>query len=313
MGDIITVSERKRYYLGIDGGATKTRFALCDENGCVLKKTTLGSSNLIDLGRDACFDVLRRGIDEVRGDLPYGEISVFAGVSGGTSGESQRQIADFLKTFGFFACGNGSDSENIIAAGLKERDGVAVIIGTGSCAFVKKGCATERIGGMGYLFDLAGSGYDVGAHGIAAALSSEDGTGNFTSIREKILRRTGKRSVLGSLGEFYAKGKTEIASYAPIVFEAYDEGDEIAVRIIRNNMKKIAVLIHAAGKRFDEDEVLVCFTGGLTKRFSTLEPYIREHLKTLGDRKRFTFEVLRDDPVEGALYKAGLPREITIC
>lgn len=307
------MKQTAKYYLGIDGGGTKTRFALVTANGGSVRTVTLGASNPIDLGIRGCLGVLSAGIEQVCGNIPYAEISVFAGISGGVSGDSKAQIGEFLAEYGFAKYDNGSDSENIMAAGLKERDGVVVIMGTGSCAFVKKGNGSIRIGGMGYLFDFGGSGYDVGAQGIAAALGAEDGTGRATKIRDGILKRTGKATVLESLGEFYAGGKREIASYAPLVFEAYDDGDEQAKEILQANMKRVAVLIHASGKHFTEKEVEVQFVGGLTKRFEILRPYIEAELARLGDKKHYRFGILEKDVVIGALYKAGLSKEVEIC
>lgn len=296
----------EKFYLGIDGGATKTKFAIADKSGKILKEITLGSSNPIDIGIERSVSVLKDGIEGVSEGIPYSEINLFAGISGGSSGDNQKKIERFLSGFGFNSYSNGSDSENILAAGLKGKDGVAVIMGTGSCALVSKDGKTYRIGGLGYLFDFAGSGYDIGAHGIAAALRYEDGTGEQTAIRNKILRRTGKDSVLESLGDFYSRGKAEIASYSPVVFEAYDEGDGVAESIIRNNMRHTAMLIHAAGKYFN-DMVRVSLVGGLTKRFDVLKPHIEEALKSYDDNKIYEFEILKNDVVYGALYKAGLP------
>ncbi len=307
------MSEEVKYYLGVDGGGTKTRFALADVNGSIIKTVTLGASNPIDLGIRACLGVLSDGIEKTCHGIPFSQISVFVGVAGGISGGNAELIGEFLAEYGFAKYANGSDSENIIAAGLKGKDGVALIMGTGSCAFVQKEHRLIRIGGAGYLFDFAGSGYDVGAQGIAAAIGAEDGTGGNTKIRDKILERTGKTSVLDSLGEFYSKGKREIASYAPIVFEAFDEGDLIAERILRVNMQRVALLIHTAGKRFSENRVDVKFVGGLTKRFEVLKPYIEDELFKLNDKKEYAFEVFNKDVVIGALYKAGLSREVTIC
>lgn len=300
------------FYLGIDGGATKTKFMLADNTGKIIDEITLGPSNPIDIGYEKCISVLKDGIERISRGIPYGEINIFAGISGGASGDNQRRINAFLGGFGFNAFSNGSDAENILAAGLKGKDGVAVIMGTGSCAFVSKNGKTYRIGGLGYLFDFAGSGYDIGAQGIAAALRCEDGTGEQTSIRRGILRRTGKESVLESLGDFYSQGKAEIASYAPIVLDAYDEGDGVAVSIIKNNMRHTAMLIHTAGKYFNES-VGVSFVGGLTKRFDVLKPHIEEGLKEYNDNKIYEFSILKNDVVYGALYKAGAPISEEIC
>lgn len=291
------------YYLGVDGGGTKTKFALADENRKILRELTLGASNPVDVGFEKCFAVLKEGIDGVCGGIPFSSVRTFVGVAGGVTGDSKERISEFLSGFGFKSYSNGSDCENIIAAGLNGNDGVVVIAGTGSSAFVCGGGGLRRIGGLGYLFDYGGSGYDLGAQGITAALRYEDGTGEKTTIRDKILERTGKSNVLDSLGEFYLKGKREIASYAPVVLECYDDGDAVAERIVKINAEHIVMLIRAAEKSLEGD-VDVVFAGGLTKRFDVFLPLIEKGLKDGGNGRKYTLKILQGDVVEGALYLA---------
>ena len=40
------------YVVGIDGGGTKTRVAVCDAAGAILRRETLGAFNLSDIGED---------------------------------------------------------------------------------------------------------------------------------------------------------------------------------------------------------------------------------------------------------------------
>ncbi|MBE6704065.1 MAG: FAD-dependent oxidoreductase, partial [Ruminococcaceae bacterium] len=57
--------------------------------------------------------------------------------------------------------------DNIIAAGLGDSDGITVIMGTGSSCFAKRDGVVTRVGGLGYLFDHAGGGYDLGNAAIS--------------------------------------------------------------------------------------------------------------------------------------------------
>ena len=51
------------YYLGIDGGGTKTRFALADET-TILARATCGGSNMVRLGETQAGEVLRQGLQQ---------------------------------------------------------------------------------------------------------------------------------------------------------------------------------------------------------------------------------------------------------
>ena len=49
-----------RYYLGIDGGGTKTDAALCDEFGRIAARTLGPAGNLVDIGMSAYAALLGR-------------------------------------------------------------------------------------------------------------------------------------------------------------------------------------------------------------------------------------------------------------
>ncbi len=299
-------------YLGIDGGATKTTFALANEEGVIEKTVKKGSSNPVDIGCEAAFRVLEEGIREILAGEDFGKVRVYAGLSGGTTGGMKDKISRFLSGFGFLSYGNGSDADNIVSAGLSGENGVAVIMGTGSCAFVRKGAALHRLDGYGYLFSHGGCGYDIGNQGIRAALMSEDGTGEATLIRGLILKRTGHQSVLEDLYMFYEIGKSGIASFAPPVFEAYKRGDKIARKILKKNMEHVAHLILTGGKILnDEKEVRVKLCGGLVAEAETLLPMILESLEAADGNQKYDIAVFDEDIVKGALRQAGLKaREI---
>ena len=62
--------QEEQYFLGIDGGGTKTDFALTDSEGNLLSRVILGASNPNDVGISAVQDVLLRGIIEVCAQYP---------------------------------------------------------------------------------------------------------------------------------------------------------------------------------------------------------------------------------------------------
>ena len=65
-----------------------------------------------------------------------------------------------------------NDSANLF--GINDESDMVVISGTGSVVFVKENGNYTRIGGWGYLFDKAGSSYDIGKSALQVALYEED-------------------------------------------------------------------------------------------------------------------------------------------
>lgn len=296
-----------KYYLGIDGGGTKTEFALADASGNVLRKIKLGSSNPVDIGFDKSAAVMDEGIRRLTGGIPKKLISVFAGIAGGTSGNMKADIHAFLSRYGFFRAENGSDAENIVAAGLRERDGIALIMGTGCSAFVKKGNRLLRLGGLGYLFDHGGSAYDIGNNGIRAACYAESGAGPDTLLKKIFTEELKTQTVTEKLDYFYSTGKVGIASYAPLVFKAYRSGDAEAAAILMDNMLVVANLIISGSKILGGNKpYYVVMAGGLTAECEILLPFIREHIAQKINPDDFDLNVFRGSAVDGALIRAGL-------
>ena len=296
-----------RYYLGIDGGATKTTFALTNAQGRLLRTLRTNASNPFDLGFERATEILRSGLNEIVGKIPYNQIAAFAGLSGGVSGNMRERFADFFSEFDFLHFDNGSDLQNIAAAGLRNSDGIAVIMGTGSSGIVQQNGRLTRIGGFGYLFDQGGSGYDIAAQAIRAALMAEDGTGEKTVLLDYFLRKTNTQTLLSYLPEFYLVGKKGIASYCPLVFEAYKQtGDSVAEGILRKNMQYVALLAATARKKLGQlnKQTTTVVVGGLTNEKDLLFPFLLDALDDFDGRECYALSVYNGDVVNGALYLA---------
>ena len=302
---ILDNTREASYYLGIDGGATKTSFVLADRSGTIISAVRLPSSNPFDIGFDRSTEILSRGIESVTRGISKRKISCFAGLSGGVSGNMRERFKEYFGDFGFFKAENGSDAENIIKAGLGDRDGAVIIMGTGSSCFAQKDGQLTRIGGYGYLFDGLGSGYDIGRDAIKYSLLDDNGVGEKTLLTQMIKEKTGCDTVLGNLSYFYSINKAGIASFCPLVFEAYEKGDGVAVRILDANMSRVAELINYAadiiGKKTD-----VVLVGGLTNQYGVLSPIIEEHLVNMRLSEKVSIRVYNDDVVYGALLNAGM-------
>ncbi len=85
-----------KYYIGIDGGGTKTEFVLADENGNALTSLLKEGSNPNDKGIENSYNILLKGIQELlKGkEISPQNIFIFAGISGAAVGNN----AKILKT-----------------------------------------------------------------------------------------------------------------------------------------------------------------------------------------------------------------------
>ena len=308
MEEFLAKDTESRYYLGIDGGGTKTEFLLADGEGKEVRRVLLGSCNPNDIGMDATLEVLNRGILETCGNLPKHRISVFAGIAGSTTGDHKQRILALLEKHRFARIAADTDAKNAVAAALNGEDGIAVIMGTGSIAFVQVDGVSRRIGGFGYLLGDGGSGFAIGRDAIAAALTEEDGCSRPTLLRTMVHEKCGGKTIWDQVSEFYRGGKRLIASYAPLVFEAYRAEDWAAIEILRKNMQAIAQLIEGAASRLPHlEEIPVVLCGGLTRDSDILLPLLTEALQE--SQRTYTLRLCTRSMARGALIMAGMNDE----
>ena len=250
------------HFVGIDAGGTKTDFLLCDENESILKQITLGAGNPNDIGIDACLELLSTGLDALcENSVPD---AVFAGVSGGGFGENAERIRSFLKKrFPLSFVDNGSDAINLLYCSKSNATVGALICGTGNVIFIRKNHELLRFGGWGHLFDSGGSAYDFGKMAIAHLLSCEENnhaslsTPLCTYVHDKL-----NSTAHEALNSIYAKGKTYIASFAPLVFEAFLQGDIEAKAIIDYNVDVVADKLNLLNSSIGPLDEVIC-AGGL--------------------------------------------------
>ena len=286
--------------IGIDAGGTKNELVLCEKDGHVVNRMTAPGSNAADLGPE---NAAMRIASQVRA-LVDGHTetvdALFAGLSGGgapaISGEVRAVLTrelPFVKSIS-----NGSDALNGLYAGVGAGDGMVVIAGTGTSAFVRCGGVLTQVGGWGYLVDDAGSGYSIGRAVLNAAFRERDGRGESTRLTELVERQLGF-NVLGAVPMIYRGGKRTVASFAPLAFEAADMGDRQALAIVDNACRELRLLISTCASHLKKAPYLASLLGSLWKAPRLLEG-VRDLLSP-------DYRLLRPDlpPVFGAAVAAA--------
>ncbi len=268
--------EVKKAFIAIDGGGTKTDLLLFSEDGEVLERLMLGGSNPNAYGLEQTKAVLGEGIDKLSRSAEI--MGIFAGISGASAGNNRHELNEFLKKrYPYVKSRVEGDIHNVIFGVKGACDGcIAAICGTGSVVYGYDGEALERYGGWGYLFDSAGSGFDIGRDAIRHALMAEEGECSETALSRAVCEKAGGR-IFDNISEIYAKGKDHIASFAPLVIDLAAKGDGDALAIVKRTVSRLAFLIDRAAqtRRFGD---LVVVAGGLTARRDLLEPLLREEI-----------------------------------
>ena len=74
--ELLAAEQEPQYFLGIDGGATKTEFVLTDAAGNVICRHFEGSCNPVDIGMEAAQKVLDTGIRAACKGVPMRKIAI---------------------------------------------------------------------------------------------------------------------------------------------------------------------------------------------------------------------------------------------
>lgn len=257
-------------YLGIDGGGTQTRCLVADQDGNILGQGLAGPSNCLAVGTGAAAAAVmaaaERALEEAGRSM--GDVAaVCIGLAGAGRPKEQAEVAAALSFPPAARVQVVSDARIALAGALGGQPGVIVIAGTGSIAFgLSSRGETLRAGGWGWLLGDEGSGLDLGRSALKAALAAHDGTGPETVLRERVCAAWGLTSPDEAVPRIYADvaaARGLMASLAPLVSEAADEGDAVALEILSAAGRSLARLAAAVLRRLDVPGAPVAAVGGV--------------------------------------------------
>ncbi|MDX2185315.1 MAG: BadF/BadG/BcrA/BcrD ATPase family protein [Opitutaceae bacterium] len=269
------------FFLGFDGGGSRTRAALCSRDGALQATAEAAGSNPHHAGWEGCARMLRSAFDQVITSVKAqgcGQVRIcgaFFGLAGVSSPDERAQVAAIAH--GWPELSNSSvgvdhDIRIAWAGALAGNPGVAIIAGTGSSAY---GCnsagESARCGGWGALLDDVGSGYWLAIEAIKAVTHGHDGRGEPTALREDVFGLLGVSQVESIPGAAHAPDMTRdrIATLAPAIFARAQGGDLIASQILERGARELARLAAALQARlFGGGAMEVALTGGLSGRKS---------------------------------------------
>lgn len=253
------------YCLGIDAGSTKTRAAVADASGVVVAEASAGSCNFVVHGKEAALREMQSLLNQLRQTLGVKRETlefraVFMG-SAGIAREAEFSIAEeMLRSIEYVSMDTvlvENDVQLALSGGLLDAPGIALISGTGSnCIGRAADGSMASAGGMEWLVDDRGSGFQIGLQGLKLAARTLDGRAQPTDWTQEILRSLGIDSVADVIPRLHGAGdsgslisKREVAALAPIVLRAAGSGDGGASRILRAEADELALMFLAVAQR----------------------------------------------------------------
>jgi glucosamine kinase len=312
-------TEPVAYYIGIDGGGSKTICAVGDETSS-LAPITGGPSNVTRVGetraRQALQAVIREGCAAAKIEL--GQVQrVCIGAAGAGREDVAGKLREIVAELVSGRIEVVGDMQIALEAAFGAGPGVVVIAGTGSIAYGRNALGrTARAGGWGFAISDEGSGHWIGRAVVSEVVRAID-----ESVSEKKDAQAGANDLLlfrkieeawkiVSLDELVRKANSgpDFAALFPGTVSAADAGDPLAQRILSEAGQELGRLAAIVIRRlFPEAKQLVtgvplAMVGGVFRHSSRLRESFCEAVQKLDWNVAVNPEVI--DPVMGALEMA---------
>lgn len=307
------------YFIGVDGGASKTAALVVDENGSPLGRGLAGGSNHLRVGIQEATRNVERSVNMalVEAGIAIRNVEyAYCGIAGSDHPVHRQAVIDALRIF--FPRGNfivDTDARVALTGAIGFGPGIVIISGTGSVSFGRNAAGDEsRAGGWGPTLGDEGSGYWIAREGLSAIVRAHDGRGFATQMTE-LLCDEYDMCRPDDLPKFVYAATThvdDIARYGKLVIEAAKNGDVVARDILSRAGSELAECVLAIARRLHmgDTDFPVAYVGGAFHAGELLLDPMR--LRLLRDAPGSSLLPPERSPVEGAammaMHAAEAPR-----
>jgi len=301
------------YFLAVDGGGTKTHFALYDARAETVDLIQFGATNHEVLAGG--FSEMREHLREMTGrvlkknDLSCEDIRHSVWGMAGLDTESQHKIIHgFISEMGFERFTLCGDSDLGIKASWPEGYGICLVNGTGvNVVGINERRERYQIGGIPIMGDFGGSVF-MGEQTIKTVYRNL-----FRHRRETILTKMvmnlyqldSRHEFTDRVMDWANSKKLPIPNVVKCLFDAAYSGDEEAVALLERMSNEYALNVKTLLEElpFAESSIHIALVGSLfTMGLSEIHlRSLEKNLKLYIPEKEFIMHILKRPPVAGAL------------
>lgn len=293
-----------KYYLGIDGGGTRTTASVSDENGALMCKVTGKTINFYSVG----IENARKNLSEIISDIykNIGEVTfenAFIGCSA-LDDRADNGIVNSLCDGVIKSKSIVMDSDTYVAlfSGETSLPRAVVICGTGSMVTGLDDKIYTK-GGWGHIIGDGGSAYSIAVNGLSEAVNLFD-ENKLNEPLVKSAQEFFKKDNLREIIDFvYNESTTKdvIADFAKCVSVEAENGDKISLDIIKGECNKLLRTVYSLINEMNSCEILYLY-GGVFQNNALFKEYF---IKAFNEKyPLIKAELLTLPPDEGALKLA---------
>lgn len=300
------------YYVGIDGGGTKTAVELRTRGSAAHSRAVFGPLNC-NSDRTAAAKTLTDTLAWLAAQ-PEGLAGcdgLCIGSAGISNPDAYNFIQDIIRAGGYTGpLQIVGDQVTALAGALGQPVGTVLIAGTGSICYARTADGREaRSGGWGSLMDDEGGGFALGRDALAAVVRAEDGRIAPTALHDAVFKALQVGAVRELIGKIYAPGfgKREVAALAPLVGAAAEQGDAAALQIVEKAGRELALLVRPVAEKLGLQSARIAFAGSVLQKCAPVRSAAQTQLQTL--LPQLTLAEPQGDAAAGAVLLARCKAE----
>jgi glucosamine kinase len=265
-------------YFGVDGGGTRCRARIEDENGRLLGEASSGPATTrigIEKAWRAIMEATEAAAAQARlSREDFARMHGAIGLAGLGRRGAEAALSEIVHPFASIVF--ISDGMAACLGAHSGADGAIVVAGTGSVGVGLIGGREIRIAGYGFPVSDEGSGADMGLQVVRLALRAADRRAELTPLLSEVLGAFDSDPYQAVAWSEEARA-TDYAAFAPIVLRHANQGDPVGRRIVERTADAIGDLLDMFLARGIERLSLV---GGLSEAITPwLTPDLRGRLK----------------------------------
>lgn len=304
--------------IGIDGGGTKTEAVITDIDGNILGIGRAGASNYHVLGLERAVASIVEAIEHARENsgLSIQKYQIVClGLAGAGRPDDRSILLDAIRNLRISdRIIIKHDAEIALAGATVLQPGVIVIAGTGAMAYgINSSGEEKRSGGWGNILGDEGSAYYIGRKALNAICKAYDGRGYPTILLDAIIEFWKLKNFDSIIKKVYgvADSIQDIASIAPLVSKSAEMGDQVAIEILKDSAKELALCAISVirGLQMENNRFPVAISGSV---FNAGEIILKPFKECIISVSKFA-DIIRPmfSPVIGAVLLAL--REFEVC
>jgi len=298
-----------KYYLGIDGGGTKTKVCLIDDNENTIGICESGPTSIDTVHKEMTYQNILKPINQlINGQKNIIINKVFAGIGGIVTVEDEKTVEQIIHALPVITNQTivkaKNDMYNALYSGLLFEEGMTLIVGTGSAAFGKDKKTSHKCGGWGYKEGDAGSAYDLGKQALKLLVRNIDGripdTAFTKELRERIQINT-IYDIVPVINDLWER-RTTTASFARIVTSHANRNDPEARKIIAAATDELKLMVSGVYRKLHLIQKTIVIVGSLGNADGYFKEQLYKKIKAVNDEIKIIAPIV--DPAKGAALMA---------